>query len=140
MRMLLGLAVTQPSCANDGAIESMLTIACLGATTDRQGPTVDHPSAIDDHHGATIDRLGVAGDCQGATIDRMGAAVDHSGAVDDHQGATIDRPSATSDRQGAAVDCLSSAIDHQGIDRGGHQSHRMELHAFPTVGANCHAL
>jgi hypothetical protein len=26
------------------------------------------------------------------------------------------------------------------VDRGGHRSRRMDLHADPTVGANCHDL
>jgi hypothetical protein len=73
MRVLSSLVMTRPSRAGDGAAESMLVVACLGAATDRQGVPVDRPSA--------------ASDGQGATINHPGAA---SNAASDYQGATTD--------------------------------------------------
>jgi hypothetical protein len=83
MRVLLGLVAIRPRSVGDGAAESMLVVARLGAAADRQG--------------AAIDRLGSANDREVATVNRTGAA-------SDHQGATVDRPGAIIDNQCAAVD------------------------------------
>jgi hypothetical protein len=66
VRVLFGLVMMRLSHAGDGATESMLVVARLGATTDHQGAVVDHPSAADDRQGAIVDRLGAVNDRQGA--------------------------------------------------------------------------
>jgi hypothetical protein len=104
------LVTTLSSHADDNAAESVLATARHGAATDRQGATVSH-------QGATAD-------CQGAVASRQGAAVDH-------QGATTNRQGVIAGRQGVTTRC---------VDRGGHGSHCMDLHASPTMGANCHSL
>jgi hypothetical protein len=75
MRVLFGLVMTQSSHAGDSVVESMLVVARLGASADRQG-------AIGDHQGATVDRTGATGDHQGAVIERLRAAIDLQGVAD----------------------------------------------------------
>jgi hypothetical protein len=60
VRVLCGLVTTRPSHVGDSAAESMLAVAHLGATIDRQGAAVDHPGAASDHQGATIDSSGAS--------------------------------------------------------------------------------
>jgi hypothetical protein len=73
------------------------------------------------------------------------------------------REGAAADRRGATNDCRvlpstdrvplsivrvpqilqrprQKTIVMRGVDRGGHRSRCMDLHAGPTVGANCHGL
>jgi hypothetical protein len=64
VRVLFGLVMMRPSFVGDGAVESMLAVARLGAATDRQG-------AIAGREGATSDRQGATSDYQGATITEM---------------------------------------------------------------------
>jgi hypothetical protein len=71
VRVLFGLVTMRLSHAGDGATESMLVVACLGATADhqgaiddRKGATVDRPGAVVDHPIAAGYRRGVAADCR----------------------------------------------------------------------------
>jgi hypothetical protein len=54
VRVLLFLVMTQLRYAGDGTAESMLIIAHLGATADRQGVVVDRPSAASDRQSAIV--------------------------------------------------------------------------------------
>jgi hypothetical protein len=102
MWAFLGLVMMWPRCAGDGAAESVLVIARLGATTDRQGAVVDRPGAGNDHQFGTVDHTSAASD-------RLGAVVDHQGATVDRLGVAVDSLAAAIDRLGAATDkmCLS---------------------------------
>jgi hypothetical protein len=55
LRVLFELVMTQPSHAGDGAAESMLVVAHLGAAVDCQGAAINHPGAASDHQGAAAD-------------------------------------------------------------------------------------
>jgi hypothetical protein len=76
VRVLLGLVMTRPRRGGDGIDESMLVVAHLGATADRQGATVDRPGAASDRQDAIVDRMGPASDRQDATADHPGAIID----------------------------------------------------------------
>jgi hypothetical protein len=89
-RVLFGLETTRLSHSSNGAAESMLGIARLGAAADHQGGTVDRPGAADAHQGVVADYKGVV-DCRGITADRQGAVVGRQGTTADCQGAITGR-------------------------------------------------
>jgi hypothetical protein len=99
--------------------------------------------------GLVMMRLSHAGD---SAVESM-LVIDHLGAAADRQGAAIECPGATSDRQGAFTGCRVSLLaakvplptarvppPMRCVDRGCHRSRQMDLHACPTVCANCHGL
>jgi hypothetical protein len=79
LRVLFGLVMTQLSCANNSAAESMLDteVRCL----HRVMLVMTLPSHVGD---GAADRQGVIADHQGATTDRQGVITSHRGATADY--------------------------------------------------------
>jgi hypothetical protein len=83
--------------------------------------------------------LGASPDCQGAIVNSLGAASDRQGAGADYRvpllAMMVSPPTARLLPATVRVPPLPRCYDH-----GSHRSWHMDLHASPTVGANCHGL
>jgi hypothetical protein len=79
------------------------------------------------------------------STDRSSATTNRQGDIASRRvpSPTIRVLSSTANCQGATdlvASKLKKALITRGVDRGSHRSQRMDLHTYPTVGANCHGL